>query len=204
MLKTISAANLKLKSILKYKRCISLKTRSKVMNAHILSLFNYGMEQYLGEVEKLKQRLHSSMMQVFRKVRGFSRYREANNQVVEDLGVELPIQLLLKNSVKFIHKVAYTNKPEQITKLMRLPTWRKEGNISPTYFPKKTKFQRNFINEAIRLYNSVDPEVRKLKPSRFKREIKKWTLFEQPKNHQEPLIKAVKKINTTNQGPKRR
>ena len=111
---------------------------------------------------------------------------------------------MLRNSAKFIHKIAYNGKPIQITRLMRLPTWRKEGNISPTYFPKKMKFQRNFINESIRLYNSIDPEIRKLKPSRFKKELRKWILFEQPKNHQEPIIKAEKKLNITQQAPTRR
>ena len=168
------------------------------MNAHVMSLFTYGIEQYLGEVGNVKNRLHSSLMNIFRKVRGFCRGRESNMNVCTDLGVEEPLQIILKHSVKFIHKVAFTGKPKQITKLMRLPTWRKEGDITPTYYPKKTKFSRNFINEGIRLYNSLDPQIRKLKPSRFKVEIKKWRLFEQPRNHEEPLIKAVKKLSSGN------
>ena len=102
---------------------------------------------------------------------------------------------MLKQSVRTIHRIAFTDRPKQVRSLMKLPTWRKEGNIMPAYFPKKTKFSRDTINESIRLYNSIDPEIRKLKPSRFKVELKKWDIHLQPIRHDEPLIKATKKAD---------
>ena len=128
---------------MKYKKYMSMKTRSKVMNANVLSLFKYGIEQYLGETEVVKQRLHTSIMEIFRRVRGFIRNRESNHCIAEDLGVELPNQMLLKHSVKFIHKAAYTGLPLQITELMRLPTWRKEGD-NACIFPSKVEAVKKF------------------------------------------------------------
>ena len=77
--------------------------------------------------------------------------------------------------------------------LMKLPTWPEEGDIVPRYFPNKSKMKRNTIIEGIKLYNSIRPEFRKLKPSRYKYELKKWHLFEQPKCPNQPTIKAIKK-----------
>ena len=77
--------------------------------------------------------------------------------------------------------------------LLKLPTWREEGNIVPRYYPNKSKMKRNTIIKGIKLYNSIRPEFRKLKPSRYKAVLKKWHLFEQPKCPNQPTIKAIEK-----------
>ena len=79
-----------------------------------------------------------------------------------------------------------------IMNLNRTPTWREKGDLRPTYFPKKTKFKKNMINKAIKLYNSIDEDFRLIKPKRFKNEIKKWRIFPIPVNPQEPVRKAEK------------
>ena len=116
--------------------------------------------------------------------------------------LEEPTQIMLKATACFIHKIAFTQKPGDLSKLIRIPSWRSTCDLSPNYFPRTTKFQRNTINKGIRLYNSINPEMRKLTPKRFKKEIRKWILYEQPKNPQEPLIKAVRKLNCQSTKPK--
>ena len=112
---TISSVNLKLHKIMKMKKYMNLNTKRKILNAHLLSLYQYGIEQYVGETEAIKQKLHSSMMTTFRKIRGFVRYREANVSVLNHLKLVEPAQLILRATVKFIHKVVYTGMPYNIS-----------------------------------------------------------------------------------------
>ena len=100
--------------------------------------------------------------------------------------------MVMKDSVKFLQKVIYTKKPRMIVKLIRTPTWLEKGDIRPTYFPKKTKFKKNMINKSIKLYNSIEEDIRLLKPKQFKSQLKKWKLYPIPVNPQEPVQKATK------------
>ena len=135
-------------------------------------------------------------MNACRRVRGYIPYRGSNAKILEDLNMEEPIQITLKSTAKLIHKIVYTKTPGDVKALIRAPTWRKEGDLTPVDAPKTSKFKRNTILEGIKLYNSLPSEMRKLKPKQFKNEIKKWRLFEQPKGSHIPTVKAVKKIRT--------
>ena len=118
--------------------------------------------------------------------------------------MEEPTQLVLKATVRYIHKVMYTGSPREIQQLRRRPRSRSTGDINPVYFPNTAKFKQNTINEGIKLYNSIDPEMRKLKPKRFKNELKKWILFEQPKNNEGQIVKVVQKLNCQSTKPSTR
>ena len=107
------------------------------------------------------------------KLGGFNRYNDNNEAYIK---IECPTQMILKSAAKFIHKFPYTKRLSNIQKIMRIPTWREEGNKVPKYFPNKSKMKQNAILEGIRLFNSIRPEFRKLKTSRYKHELRKWNL----------------------------
>ena len=162
--KTIQAATLKMNEICKYTKYMSLKTRTKVFKAHVLSLFQYGIEQYCGEVGSIKQKLHTAIMSASRRIRGFRYQRETNASVLEDLNMEEPNQIVLKATLRYIHKVVFTRTPREVKQLIKTPRYRSTGDIKPVHFPRTAKFARNTINEGIKLYNAIEPEIRKPNP----------------------------------------
>ena len=133
-------------------------------------------------------------MKICRTVRGFKKNRESNEEVLKDLNLETPEQMIRKDLAKFMQKIVFSKKPRLMNQLIKMPTWREKGDLLPKYFPRKTKFKRNMINMSIKTYNSLDGNIRILKPKRFKRELKKWILFEIPQNPQEYTRKAIRKM----------
>ena len=105
---TIKAANLKLTEIKPYFKYMSLKNKARVVNAQAMSLFKYGISQYLGANVDVKNRLTTSMMNIWRITRGYIPHRMSNEDVLEDLKQEHPSQIILKESTKLIHKVIKT------------------------------------------------------------------------------------------------
>ena len=56
-------------------------------------------------------------------MRGFIKNRMSNKQVLKDLSMESPNQMILKENIKFTHKIISTKQPKNIWKLIKKPTW---------------------------------------------------------------------------------
>ena len=63
--KTILAANLKMHQMMKMRKYMNLRTKIIILKAHVLSIFCYGIEQYIGESTSVK----ASLMEIFIKTR---------------------------------------------------------------------------------------------------------------------------------------
>ena len=59
---SIRAAGLKMKTIMEFTKYMNIQQKAKVFKAHVMSIYSYGISQYAGETEALKQRLHVSIM----------------------------------------------------------------------------------------------------------------------------------------------
>ena len=79
--------------------------RQKVVNCHVMSVYRYGITQYLGETVEVKNKLMVSIMNSMRSLRGYKRGQMSNEKVLNDLGQTDPEQQLLRESVKFIHGI---------------------------------------------------------------------------------------------------
>ena len=111
-----------------------------------MSIFRYGIAQYSGETAEVRHRLAVSIMNSMRSVRGFIRGRMSNEDVLADLNQVEPEQLVLRETVKFIHGVVYRKSPAGLFNLIKLPTWREHGEIRARHFPSRMKFQRNMFD----------------------------------------------------------
>ena len=131
-------------------------------------------------------------MRCIRIFRGFNRTRNSNKDVLTDMGCEDPRQIVLKEAAKYVHRIVTLEEPSSIFKLIRKPTWRKEGDITIRHFPLSAKTKRNMLLYGVKLYNTLPVELRTLTPKRMKRELLKWQLYDLPVNPQVPITKAKK------------
>ena len=115
--------------------------KQKVVSCHIMSVYRYGIAQYLGETVEVKNRLIVAMMNSMRSLRGYRRGQMSNEKVLTNLGQNEPEQQILRESVKFIHGIMHRKKPTGLYDLIKLPTWREFWDIGPEHFPQKMKFQ---------------------------------------------------------------
>ena len=130
----------KMRDYLKY---MSLESKRKLFNSHIMSTFRYGIAQYAGETIHTKSRLHNSIMRCMRVFRGYNRTKNSNNDVLTDMKIEDPRQIVLKDAVKYVHRIVHSCQPSSIFNLLRKPTWRQEGDITMRHSPLTTKTKRN-------------------------------------------------------------
>ena len=91
--------------------------------------------------------------------RGYKPYRNSNENVLSDLKQDAPMQVILKDSVKLLYKIIKTRQPLDLFNLIRLPTWRKDSEISLQYAPYTGKFQKNMINKYMSAYNSLSDDL---------------------------------------------
>ena len=87
---TIQMAHMKLSQMKQFLKYMTIESRQKVLKANILSIFQYGMAQYIGENDWIKKKFHTSVMKICRTVRGFKKNRESNEEVLKDLNLETP------------------------------------------------------------------------------------------------------------------
>ena len=90
--------------------------RNKVIGANIMSIYRYGIAQYTGETQKVRNRVRVSIMNSLRSIRGFKRGHNSNEEVLDDLGQDDPDQLILREAVKFIHGIIHRKSPLDLFK----------------------------------------------------------------------------------------
>ena len=62
-----------------------MKIKAEVFKAHVMSIYSNGISQYAGETEALKQRLHVSIMNQCRRMRGFIKKQDGKQTSAEGL-----------------------------------------------------------------------------------------------------------------------
>ena len=91
---TVRAANLKLSELKPFFKYMSVRSRTLAVNAHVMSIYRYGISQYLGANVDLRQRLVTSMMNIWRMTRGYIPYRNSNESVLFELKQEATLQVI--------------------------------------------------------------------------------------------------------------
>ena len=112
-------------------------------------------------------------MHISKFVQQKSFFKVSNTNINKQLGLEEPIQILRKETIKFMHKIIFTSQHERLSNLIKRPRYRDEIGVSLCYYPRTDKFTRNLINTGYKYYNLVPADIRALPPAKFKIKLKK-------------------------------
>ena len=163
-----------LKPAMKY---MNIHQRKEIVSAKILSKLRYGLFFFIGQTEKIKAGVQAIIMYCYRIIYNENTFKMRNEKICKKIEMDTPQQLLLKSALIFIQKIYHDKIPFDLEILFRYSRLRrKENQIQLCYRPRTMKFRRVFINTAVDLLNSVDPNLRNFEPRKFKDVFKKYTI----------------------------
>ena len=99
---------------------MSLKTRKEIVQAKIGSLLLYGSPLYCGQTQEIRNNLTTQLMKLNRLIFNQNTYKMSNKRICKNIQVELPDQLIKKNTLNMIHKLVVKRETDSIAKRIRI------------------------------------------------------------------------------------
>ena len=97
-------------------------------------------------------------------------------KICDSIGWELPNQLIVKQSARFIHKILSKRKPKQVIDKIRFPRTRACAKLSMKITANCEKLRRTTIYQCIELYNQIPNELKSQDQKEFKKSLKRTAL----------------------------
>ena len=176
LMKVIQKTNLTLNQMKGVGRYMSQSTKTKFIKSHILSRIFYGLPCYVGANTKTKTGLHNIIVKVYRWARNSYCFKESISSISKSLKLDTPIQTIYKRTVFYFHKILSKRKPRQICELIRLPRTRSKAKLSLKTKTKGSRLERNMISQAIKMYNTLPEDMKRMSVKDFKTKLKKIQL----------------------------
>ena len=144
-----------------------------LQNSHMLSRVTCGLPCYLGEKQRIKTKIHSTIMSISQWCKGLYCFWVSCSKINKSIGWDLPNQMILKSSLLFMHKILSKHQHGQIADKIRLPRSRASANMCLKYQNKSTEFSRTTLYQGVKLYNSLPKDLKNIDCRTFKLKIKK-------------------------------
>ena len=106
-------------------------------------------------------------------------YKMSNKRICKNIQVELPDQLIKKNTLNMIHKLVVKRETDSIAKRIRIQRHtRTSSKISLNLNLKTKKAKRSILYKGIKMYNAIPANLKTLSVSLFKKRLKKYHINE--------------------------
>ena len=108
-------------------------------------------------------------------------YKMSNKRICKNIQVELPDQLIKKNTLNMIHKLVVKRETDSIAKRIRIQRhMRMSSKISLNLNLKTKKAKRSILYKGIKMYNAIPANLKTLSVSLFKKRLKKYHINDVP------------------------
>ena len=166
----------KLRPIMKY---MNLEIRKEVVYSKIGSILLYGSPLYCGHMQEIKNNLTAQLMKLNRLIYMNNTYKMSNQKICMLINVEMPDQMIKKNTLNLIHKLMIKKKPQSILNRIRENRHsRSSAKINLNLNLRTKKAKRSVLYRGIKLYNSIPTQLKSLSVKLFKKRIKKYHINE--------------------------
>ena len=147
-------------------------TRLMLANSLIVSTIVYALPIMITCTQKQIQTLHTLLMRVAKTVNGKSCFKWPTLKVLDSCNWLSLSQLVMFESVKYIHNIVYENQPPAITSLLRFNMVRchvSRYNRRPEtiYTPTSEKVRNSLLYLSIYLYNHLPDNFRTMNTQDF-------------------------------------
>ena len=161
---------LKYKEISHLVRYMNQDQRKIVMNAKLMSIVNFVSPLFLGQKKTTLMRLEVIIKRILRWTLKEPTYMVATRVICQKLQTDLPEQMILKNNLKYIHRIMTEGKVEQILNELKIP----ERSSSKIYMKNPSKeTNKSSLEHQIDMYNALPNSLRILQPNKLKRKLRK-------------------------------
>ena len=158
-----------------------------MINSLIISVFQYCAPLLVDSKNEMVSKLQTLLMKCTRMVLGFSSYKMSTIQIMSELNLITIHHLIVKETILFIHKILFNEKPEGIFRLftysrtnnMNIRSVRKPMLLQP---PKTNNVAQSLFYRAVYLYNCLDHELKQYNPKKLSKHLQKYVGFIFPNN----------------------
>merc|ERR1711954_219148 len=159
----------KLKPAHKY---LTEKNRREVISAKVKPVALYGVQLMLGQNQRILHKAETILMCINRQMTYNPLGLSSSEALCKYIGIDQPIQEILKSNFKLMHKMIKAKEPQSILDQLRFPS-RSCGFIQIRDYPVTERSKRSPLFYSLKLYNAISPDIRILPPMRIKSLMKK-------------------------------
>ena len=161
---------------------MNLDQRRQVVYAKALSIAEYGLPLYCGQVEAVKDKLTTIFMRANRAILHQPvPLKTKNKWICRQIKVKSPRQLILEAGAKLIHRIVNQRSPPQIYEQLTFPRLiRKTARIGVSNVPRTQKCKRSTIYQVVKIFNNLPNNLKFVPPKLFKKLISKRSIQEIP------------------------
>ena len=124
----ISKVNYKLSVMREIFKFIEIQTQTILMNSLVVSIFRYCCPLLINSNINMINQLQTILMKCTRHILGFISFKMSTIAIMKELKMVTIHQLLVKESILFIHKVNFNESPNSIFNFLSYSS-NKKGNI---------------------------------------------------------------------------
>ena len=135
-----------------------------------LGLWNLKLNIYV------KNMMHNLQMLWSQFCRGDDGFKISCRKICTDIGQKQSDEEFHDACIKFTQKMIYTSEPRSILDKIKLPRSRSNAKLGLKIYPKNNKFRNVFINKIPEFYSTIPEHLRRVKPTIFKKKLKKITI----------------------------
>ena len=139
----------------------------------------YGIQLMLGQNQRIFHKAETVIMRINRYMTTNPLGLSSSEALCNYLGIDQPIQEIMKSNFKLMHKMIKSKKPESILDQMKFLS-RSCGQIQIRNYPISEKSKRSPLYSGLRLYNAMSADVKILPHKKIKILLKKGDISYNP------------------------
>merc|ERR1712240_727416 len=159
----IAKVNFRMFSMREAFKFLNKKTKIIFFKSMVLSVIRYCSPLLVDSEAKLIDKLQTLLMKCTRPILGFQSYKLSTLQIMSELRIQTVPQMIVRESIQFIHKVLSKKAPGVIYDLFiqsNLDNIRGIRKYRVKNYHKSSKVTNSLFYRAIYLFNCLENDVR--------------------------------------------
>ena len=171
--KLSSELHYKIHNIRKLTSVTDFNTRCKFLNAYIIGKINYLLPLFSFATQVNLRKLHKIIMTAARAAIGSFCFRKNISYILDKCKWFSIRDLILYSSLAMVHKILVFKQPAGLLSVFRIDNSECKVKTSTTvYKPTSIKLKNFYLYKYAKIYNNLDPYIKKKSVNGFKNEIK--------------------------------
>merc|ERR1712115_334573 len=170
ILNIISKVNYRMYTIREAFKFSNKKSKIIFVKSMVISIIRYCSPILIDSDVKMIDKLQTLLMKCTRPILGFASYKLSTLQIMAELRIQTVHQMIIRETIQFIHKVLIRKAPGVIFNLFtqsNLPNVRGVRKFRVKNVHKSNRVTNSLFYRAVYLYNCLDNDVRNYKPKQM-------------------------------------
>merc|ERR1712080_94001 len=134
---------------------------AQIVKSVVIGKLNYALPLLINSTNVQLEKLNTIINKSCRVIIGSPCLKWSASRLQNKCKINNILQLIIEQSLNFIHKIRTNNEPETITELYKQSRnhRRVDHKLYTAYTPKTNLIKRFLINKVTEIYNNIDTEI---------------------------------------------